>query len=133
MSRPMTKAVSQNGIAFGEFRDGMVRMMKEAVISSLSAAGSRRAPILVFKCMSRAVKPSKMSVRPAMRKTTNASATFPWTIKTRKTGMSRILSRVRMLGSFRISVFCPGFIAKLSSLILFQMVVVKYTGTAVKI
>ena len=53
--------------------EGRVRTMKDAVISNLSAAGSSKAPILVFRCQSLAVKPSKRSVRPAKRKTVNAS------------------------------------------------------------
>jgi hypothetical protein len=48
MSRAMMAIVSQSGITFGWLTEGMLRMITAVVISSLSAAGSRRPPNFVF-------------------------------------------------------------------------------------
>jgi len=97
-SRPITVAVSQRGIKLRELREGMLRTIKEAVMSNLSAVGSRKAPIFVFFLKSLAKKPSRMSVIPAKRKMRRVKKAFLLNTIKIKMGMRPILSSEMRLG-----------------------------------
>ena len=80
-------------------------MIKQAVIKSLSAKGSRIFPRRVILFLLRAKKPSKKSVREAREKQRAAKklAVLPEkNYRMNKTGIKAILLRVKMFGKFNM-------------------------------
>lgn len=97
-SRPIIKVVSHKGIKFGRSKFGMDRPIRTAVMSSLSPAGSSKAPSFDFCRRMRAAIPSSRSVKAAAVKTIRAAVDFPEISSHKKKGMIIIRDKLIQFG-----------------------------------
>src|SRR5665647_589956 len=102
-SRPTQSPVSHRGSVLGWAIAGRVRTTNADVSKTLSPIGSSHNPRVDLSWSQRAARPSRASVDPAARKTMKAAQGFFWTIRTTKTGVSRILERDNILGRVKSS------------------------------
>lgn len=93
ISRVITITASQEGTIFR-----IARLTKADARSSLSAMGSRYAPITVRWLKTRAINPSKASLMPAIAKTRNAYTNNCFNNRMTKSGVNRILVSVKIFG-----------------------------------